>query len=113
MDTPADGMSKLARVEPIRRTQATALCGTPSYALRLAEVARANRIDPATLDVRRIVVAGEPGGSVPAVRQQIESAWNAVLIDHAGATEIGPWGYGDRSGRGLFVIETEFVAEYL
>jgi len=110
---PSGGMSTLSRVELLRRTRASVLLCTPSYALRLAEVARENRIDPASLDVRRIIVAGEPGGSVPALRRQIEAAWNARLIDHAGASEIGPWGFGDREGRGLFVIETEFVAEFL
>ena len=93
--------------------RATALLCTPSYALRLAEVARENHIDPASLEVRRIIVAGEPGGSVPAVRRQIESAWNAMVIDHAGASEVGPWGYGDKTGQGLFVIESQFIAEFL
>lgn len=90
MVIPSGGMNTLARVELIRRTQATALLCTPSYALRLAEVARENHIDPASLEVRRVIVAGEPGGSVPAVRRQIESSWNALVIDHAGASEIGP-----------------------
>jgi phenylacetate-CoA ligase len=112
MVIPSGGMRTLARVELIRRTRATALFCTPSYALRLAEVARENRIDPASLQVRRIIVAGEPGGSVPALRRQIESAWKAVLIDHAGASEVGPWGYGDKQGRGLYVLETEFIAEF-
>jgi len=96
----------------MRRTRATALFCTPSYALRLAEVAHENRIDPASLSVRRIIVAGEPGGSVPALRRRVEAAWNARLIDHAGASEIGPWGCGDQEGRGLFVIESEFFAEF-
>jgi phenylacetate-CoA ligase len=112
MVIPSGGMNTLARVELIRRTRATALFTTPSYALRLAEVARENRIDPASLAVRKIVVAGEPGGSMPAVRGQIESAWKAVLIDHAGASEIGPWGFGEKAGRGLYVLETEFLAEF-
>jgi len=46
------------------------------------------------------------------VRQQIESAWNAIVIDHSGASEIGPWGYGNKAGRGLYVLETEFIAEF-
>jgi phenylacetate-CoA ligase len=112
MVVPSGGMHTLSRVELIRRTRATVLFCTPSYALRLAEVALENRIDPASLDVRKIIVAGEPGGSVPALRGQIEAAWNAKVIDHAGASEVGPWGYGDREGRGLFVIESEFIAEY-
>src|SRR6185369_12885374 len=113
MVIPSGGMNTLARVELIHRTRATALLCTPSYALRLAEVARENNIDPASLEVRRIIVAGEPGGSVPAIRRQIESAWNALVIDHAGASEVGPWGFGDKTGRGLFVIENEFIAEFL
>ncbi len=110
---PGGGMNTLARLEMIRRTRATVLFCTPSYALRLAETAADNQIDPASLDVRRIIVAGEPGGSVPAVRKRIETLWNARVIDHAGASEIGPWGYGDQSGRGLYVVETEFIAEFL
>src|SRR5262245_680820 len=109
---PGGGMSTLARLELIRRTRATVLFCTPSYALRLAETAADNQIDPAGLVIRRIIVAGEPGGSVPALRRRIESLWNARLIDHAGASEIGPWGVGDRDGRGLYVIETEFIAEF-
>jgi phenylacetate-CoA ligase len=109
---PSGGMSTLSRVEMLRRTRATILFSTPSYALRLAEVAHENHIDPASLEVRRIIVAGEPGGSVPALRRRIETTWNARLIDHAGASEIGPWGYGDKDGRGLFVLESEFIAEF-
>ncbi|MBW8885771.1 MAG: phenylacetate--CoA ligase family protein, partial [Planctomycetia bacterium] len=112
MVVPTGGMNTLARIELIRRTRATTLLCTPSYALRLAEVARENRIDAASLEVRRIIVAGEPGGSVPSVREQIEAAWKATVIDHAGASEIGPWGYGDKAGNGVFVIETEFIAEF-
>jgi len=112
MVVPSGGMGTLARIELISRTRATALFCTPSYALRLAEVAQENRIDPASLDVRRIIVAGEPGGSVAALRRRIEAAWNARVIDHAGASEIGPWGYGCKEGRGLYVLETEFIAEF-
>jgi phenylacetate-CoA ligase len=113
MVIPGGGMNTSARLELLRRTRATVLLCTPSYALRLAEVAAENQIDPAGLDVRRIIVAGEPGGSVPALRRRIESVWNARLIDHAGASEIGPWGYGEKEGRGLFIVETEFIAEFL
>lgn len=110
---PSGGMNTLARIEMIRRTRATVLFCTPSYAQHLAEVASDNQIDPASLHVRRIVVAGEAGGSVPAIRRRIESLWNARVIDHAGASEVGPWGYGDRAGRGLHIVETEFIAEFL
>jgi phenylacetate-CoA ligase len=110
---PGGGLSTLARLELIRTSQATVICCTPSYALHMAEVAEQHQIDTAALNVRRIIVAGEPGGSIPAIRQRIEAAWNARVVDHAGATEVGPWGYADRAGRGLHIVESEFIPEFL
>ena len=75
-----EGVARLrARLELIRTSKATVVFCTPSYALHLVEVARQNQIDVAELGVQRIVVAGEPGGSMPEIRRQIESAWNARL----------------------------------
>lgn len=113
MAIPSGGMNTLARLELLRSTRATAMFCTPSYALHLAEVATANQIDVSDLAVRRIVVAGEPGGSIPAIRSQIESFWNAKVIDHGGASEIGPWGFADPAQRGLYINESEFIAEFL
>ena len=110
---PGGGMGSLARIELLRTTKATALFCTPTYALRLAEVAAENKIDLRHLSVEKIVVAGEPGGSVPAMRARIEAAWGAAVVDHAGATEVGPWGFADAEGRGLHVNESEFIAEFL
>lgn len=110
---PAGGMSSLARLELIRTTEATALFCTPSYALHLAEVGEEHSIETADLSVKRIVVAGEPGGSVPAIRSRIETLWNARVIDHCGASEVGPWGYMDPEGRGVYVNEAEFIAEFI
>jgi phenylacetate-CoA ligase len=112
MVIPGGGMDSLARLDLIHSSHATVLCCTPSYALHLSEVAAAHQIDTRKLGVRRIIVAGEPGGSAPATRQRIESAWNARLVDHAGATEVGPWGYADSRGLGLHVAECEFIAEF-
>lgn len=110
---PGGGMNTPGRLELIRSARATAVFCTPSYALHMAEVAAKHQVDVASLPVRVIVVAGEPGGSVPAFRRRIEEAWDARVIDHSGATEIGPWGYADPKQRGLHVIESEFVAEFL
>jgi len=110
---PGGGMSTRQRLELIRSCRATVVFCTPSYALHMAEVAAENQIDVAALPVRRIVVAGEPGGSIPETRRRIESAWNARVVDHAGASEVGPWGYADPGDRGLHVTESEFIAEFL
>ena len=45
--------------------------------------------------------------------QRTLSRHQASVLDHCGATEAGPWGYGDREGRGLHVMESEFIAEFL
>jgi phenylacetate-CoA ligase len=109
---PGGGLSSLARVELIQRTRATAVFCTPTYALRLAHVAAEHSIDLHEMAVEKIVVAGEPGGSLPAFRDRIEAAWGARVVDHAGATEVGPWGFADSAGRGLHVNESEFIAEF-
>ena len=61
----------------------------------------------------KIVLAGEPGGSIPHVRGRIAQLWDADVLDHGGATEVGPWGYGDAAARGMYVMESEFIAEFL
>ena len=91
---PGGGLSSTGRLELIRRTEATSLFCTPSYALHLAEVAQGQGIDLHSLPIEKIVVAGEPGGSIPAVRERIENAWQARVVDHAGASEVGPLGHG-------------------
>ncbi|MEI6255444.1 MAG: AMP-binding protein [Planctomycetota bacterium] len=110
---PTGGMSTLARLELARSIGATVLVATPSYSLHLAEVAAEHKLDLASLPVRLVIVAGEPGGSIPTVRARICEAWGADVLDHAGATEVGPWGVGDLAGRGLHVIEPWFHAEFL
>jgi len=110
---PGGGQNTLARLELLRASQATVLFCTPSYALHMAEVARERQIDVGALPVRLLILAGEPGGSIPAVRHRIEDAWQARVFDHAGATEVGPWGFADEEGTGIYINETAFLAEFL
>ncbi|MCA9261090.1 MAG: phenylacetate--CoA ligase family protein, partial [Planctomycetales bacterium] len=113
MVIPGGGMSSRARLELIQRTKATVLFCTPTYAIHLADAAEEHRQSLHDNSIRTLIVAGEPGGSVSSIRERIENAWGATVIDHAGASEIGPWRYGDASGRGLHVLESEFIAEFL
>lgn len=110
---PTGGFSTSARLDLIRSTRATSVFCTPSYALHMAEEAQKNQIDAAALEVRRVVVAGEPGGSDPNLQKRIKNAWNARVVDHSGASEIGPWGYANATNDGLHIIESEFIAEFL
>jgi phenylacetate-CoA ligase len=110
---PGGGLSTRGRIELARSLRATVLVATPSYALHLAEVAAAEKLDPQRLGVRLVIVAGEPGGSLPAVRGRLAALWAAEVLDHAGATEVGPWGVGDLRGPGLDVLEPWFHPEFL
>lgn len=113
LTVPGGGADSSRRLRILLDTGCTALFCTPTYALRLAETARREGIDLAASAVRRLVLAGEPGGSIPAVRRRIEEAWDAAPYDHAGASEIGAYGIPCPRGRGLFVNEEEFIAETL
>ena len=110
---PGGGMTSLARLHAIRACEATVICCTPTYALHLAAIGKQAGLDLPRLPVSRIIVAGEAGGSIPEVRARIEAAWDAKVVDHCGATEVGPWGVGDEAGTGIHVIESEFIAERL
>jgi phenylacetate-CoA ligase len=110
----AGGMSSEARLQLIAENDITLLGCTPTYALRLAEVAAKTNIDLHSLKVRTILVAGEPGGNVPATRRLIETAWNARVVDHWGMSEIGPLGIEAAETPGsLTILEAECIAEIL
>ena len=88
---PGGAMNSETRLKAILANEATVLCCTPTYALRLGDVALEQDIDLSRSKVRKIVVGGEPGASVPATRALIESRWaGARLFDHYGMTEAGP-----------------------
>ncbi|MEE8165830.1 MAG: phenylacetate--CoA ligase family protein, partial [Myxococcota bacterium] len=76
-------LSTEQRLEQLFENRATVLVSTPTYALRLAEVARHRGIDLASSDIRLTIHAGEPGASVPNVKLRIEESWGATCIDHA------------------------------
>src|SRR6266705_6836673 len=101
------------RLRAIREIGATVLVCTPSYALRLAEVAQEYGMNMRDSTVRVTIHAGEPGASIPATRERIEDAWGATTYDHAGMTEMGAFGFACSEQNGLHVNEAEFIAEVL
>jgi len=112
---PGGGMSSAVRLELIRKLNATVVCCTPTYALWLAEIAAKDETAPGPLsetNVRVLIVAGEPGGSIPATRERIEQAWGARVIDHHGLTETGPLSFECWESPGfLHLNESEFICE--
>jgi len=101
------------RLRNILDLKATAICCTPSYALHLAELAGKEQLNIRESAVRRVVVAGEPGGSIPGTKARIEEAWGACVSDHTGATEIGAHGFSCHEQCGVHLNEGEFLAEVI
>lgn len=112
---PGGGMSSAARIRAILDSRMTVLCCTPTYAIRLAEAAAEEGVSLEGSAIRRIIVAGEPGGAIPATRERIESLWpGAKLVDHHGMTEIGPVSYECPAQAGvLHIIESAFIPEVI
>jgi len=112
---PGGGLSSEARLNAILENEITVLCCTPTYALRLAEVAVKEKIDLKKSRVRKLIVAGEPGGSIPATRARLEKLWpDAKVSDHHGMTETGPVTYECPAQPGvLHIIESAYVAEII
>jgi phenylacetate-CoA ligase len=108
---PSGGMTSVQRVRTILTHDITVLVCTPTYALHLAEVAAAEKLDLPASSVRVTVHAGEPGASIPGTKHRIESAWGARTYDHAGATEVGAWGFECEAQDGLHLNEGEFICE--
>lgn len=108
------GMSSRRRLHAMARARATVLCCTPTYALHLTETAREMGLAASDLRLRTVIVAGEPGGSVPAVRKLVREGLGGEVFDHHGMTETGPVTYQCPARPGaLRVLEHAYLAEVL
>ncbi|MGI9134951.1 MAG: phenylacetate--CoA ligase family protein, partial [Rhodoferax sp.] len=111
---PGGARDSLQRLELMRDTGATVLCCTPTYALRLADVAQEAGFRLSDIPTRATVHAGEPGANIPATKQRIETAWGAKCYDHGGASEVGAHSFECQvQPGGTHLIESEYVAEVI
>jgi phenylacetate-CoA ligase len=106
-------MTSEQRLRTILDLDATVLLSTPTYALRLADVAAELGLDLSGSGVRVTIHAGEPGASIPATRAAIEEAYGAACFDHTGMTELGPTGFSCSQRDGIHLIDSEFIFEVL
>jgi phenylacetate-CoA ligase len=86
---PGGAQTTERRIEQIVELGVTTIFSTPTYALRLWQEAVAMGVDPAASKVDKVIVSGEPAGSIPAMKRQLERGWGAKCGDTAGMTEIG------------------------
>jgi len=109
---PGGGMSSPLRLSLIESLAIDVVCCTPTYALHLVEVAAGEGVRLRESRVRVVIVAGEPGGSIPATRERIEQGWGARVIDHHGLTEVGPLSFECWEAPGfLHLNENRFLCE--
>ena len=113
---PGGAQTTEARIKQIVELGVTTVASTPTYALHLWQKAREMGIDLATQSkVNKVILSGEPAGSIPAVKRQLEEAWGAQCGDTAGMTEIGTimiFECSHHSG-GTHIIEDHFIEEVL
>ena len=104
-------MTTEGRVQQVVEMEATTVCATPTYALRMAQVAREMGLDLEASAVDKLILSGEPAGSIASTKRLIESQWGARAADTAGMTEIGTimmFECAEQPG-GAHIIEDNFI----
>ncbi|MHA1537130.1 MAG: phenylacetate--CoA ligase family protein [Alphaproteobacteria bacterium] len=83
------GVDSQGHINNILRLKPTVLISTPTFALRLAEVAREMGEDIANSSIKYTYHAGEPGPfALPAMKKAIDQAWGADSGELLGIAEI-------------------------
>jgi len=116
LSIPGGGLSSKARLQAMVAHEVEVLCCTPTYAMRLGELFTSHHNDEtAGYRLKKIIVAGEPGGSIPEVRERLSELWKgARSFDHHGMTETGPVTYEHPDKPlSLCVIEEAYYAEVI
>ena len=96
----ARAASWLSQVRP------TVFYGTPTFALHLADVARHEGLDPRAFGLKRLFFSGEPGASIPGVRDKLSAAYGAQVFDCGSMAEMTPWmhaGGSEQSSPGMLL----------
>jgi phenylacetate-CoA ligase len=113
---PGGAQTTEGRIRQIVEMDVTTVCSTPTYALHLVQKAREMGIDLARESrVDKVILSGEPAGSIPAVKRQLEEAWGAKCGDTAGMTESGTIMIFECSHQpgGTHIIEDHYIEEVI
>lgn len=69
----------------------TAFYGTPTYALHLAQTAIDEGLNPRDFRLKYMFFSGEPGASIPGLRDRIEDFYGAKVFDCGSMAEMTPF----------------------
>src|SRR5207302_6330948 len=110
---PGGTVATEASVKQIMNMKATVVCSTPTCALRMAQEAKTMGVDLAAGPVKRLILSGEPAGSIPATKRLIEDEWGARAADTAGMTEVGTIMIFEclKQPGGTHIIEDHYIEE--
>lgn len=92
-------------------TRPRCIVGAPNFVLHLAEKAPEVLGCKATeLGVERVIVGGEPGGGIPAIRARIQEAWGATCTEMLGGTDLGVtyWAECDDQS-GMHMVNMDYI----
>jgi phenylacetate-CoA ligase len=81
----------------------------------MAQEAKTLGIDLAASNVERVILSGEPAGSIPATKKLIEEQWGAKAGDTAGMTELGTIMMFECESQpgGTHIIEDHYIEEVI
>ena len=102
--------SSQRQIQIAHRWKPTVLCATPSYALRLADVAREMNLDPARdFHFRVIYLTAET--LTAQLRRQIEERWSARVYDNYGSIEAAASTFECECRNGWHISEDAYIFE--
>lgn len=100
------GLDTKGHIDAILRMKPTVLISTPTFALRIAAVAKEMGVDLSKSSIKFTYHAGEPGPTaLPGMKEQIETAWGAVSGELLGIAEVDAMAPGCPNGDGVHVNE--------
>lgn len=110
---PVGNLESERHLELIERVGSTIFSGTPSYCQHLISVAERMGMDLAASSVERLIVGGEPGGSLPGTRELITEAWGASVHDSGSTSEMYPFNTNVTAdpADGMLLIDDEVFSE--
>lgn len=88
---PVGNLDSQRHLELIEKVGSTLFTATPSYCQHLLTVAASMGVDLPASTVERLLVGGEPGGSLPGTREALSQGWGASVHDSGSTSEMYPF----------------------
>jgi phenylacetate-CoA ligase len=110
--TPGAGNAE-RHIRLMYQVGSTVLVTTPTFALRLLDVARTLGYDTANSPLHLGIFIGEPGAGIPGTKRALEEGWGITALDCASTSEMTPWATNVecQQKRGMHVINDEVYTE--